>query len=117
LPTLNAFSIPNFPNFRLGKIDKAVCETPVSVEESEQLSDFVLYPNPASNELFFQYQSKSGTFEAQIFDVSGRLLMTHTFGNQNNATLNISTLKQGFYIINILERNQIIATKRFVKID
>jgi hypothetical protein len=76
-----------------------------------------VYPNPASNELFLQYQSKSETFEAQIFDVSGRLLMTTTFNNQNTATLNISILKQGFYIVNIVENNQITATKRFVKID
>lgn len=60
LPTHNAFSLPNFPNYRLGPLEGSPCDT-LSLTSTtpvpEQEFDFQIYPNPASD---FIYLSREG---------------------------------------------------------
>jgi hypothetical protein len=58
-------------------------------------SKLEVYPNPASNQLFIQ--SDEQHLNIQISDISGRVLLTKRFDNQ--ATLDISSLKQGLYFL------------------
>ncbi|MEM1327262.1 MAG: hypothetical protein AAGI23_14970, partial [Bacteroidota bacterium] len=55
LPTFNGFSIPNYPNYRLGKWENSPCDTlpdvMVSVVEEVVTTDFNFFPNPTSGYL------------------------------------------------------------------
>jgi len=64
----------------------------LSINESEQTSetDFVLFPNPAHDSVFF---SKPGNYS--LFDVLGRFIKTE----ENVASISIRGLKTGTYII------------------
>lgn len=65
-----------------------------SVDEVEAFAK--IYPNPAND--FITIQTITNTnFDYQIFDVAGRVVQS---GKSNNS-INISTLKSGFYFINL----------------
>jgi ELWxxDGT repeat protein len=55
-----------------------------------------MYPNPASNTIHFT--NSLGKLSYKIYDVLGNMITNGTI-DQNNATINISSLKTGMYII------------------
>ena len=77
----------------------AVVQTPCSllgISQNEALSEFVLYPNPVSNELHLK--GNELILKAEIFDLNGRLLQTSTLENNQ---LNVSHLKTGNYFVKV----------------
>ncbi|MEN0050030.1 MAG: hypothetical protein AAF806_23405, partial [Bacteroidota bacterium] len=56
LPTLNAFSIPNHPNYRLGTWEGSPCDTlsPISSTEQVAYNEMNFFPNPSTG--FFQLE-------------------------------------------------------------
>ncbi|MEY8761054.1 DUF7619 domain-containing protein [Chryseobacterium tongliaoense] len=68
-----------------------------------------IYPNPAKDELSFQ--SKSEILKADIYDASGRIIMTA--GVKNNS-IQVSGLTKGNYIIKLFTKDEII-TQKFIK--
>jgi hypothetical protein len=81
-------------------------------------NDITIYPNPVSQQLQIAckdaYNRKLGI---QIYDISGHLLLSQTLDSQDLNTLDVSYLKNGFYLFHILENSNLISTQRFVKID
>jgi Secretion system C-terminal sorting domain len=80
-------------------------------------SKALVFPNPVINELNVQYQGKGNSLIAEIYDISGKLILTQVLANQNQNTLNVAEFKNGFYIINLIEDDKMVATERFVKIN
>ncbi len=58
---------------------------------------YSIYPNPASNELVIKNLTGNNTIS--IVDASGRVVMTRKDVSIGLATINISTLKSGFYSV------------------
>ncbi|WP_261387600.1 T9SS type A sorting domain-containing protein [Chitinophaga pinensis] len=72
---------------------------------------FLLYPNPAAGELKFQADEDLSGARIQIFDLSGRLVMTaRNLANR----LDISGLHAGVYTI-VFNSNGNMITRQFVK--
>lgn len=73
IPTFNFNTLPNHPNYFLGKIPGSPCDTIVGVGmEEQQVLTVKAYPNPSTGNfnLSFPVQSESGMME--IYNVNGK---------------------------------------------
>lgn len=62
-----------------------------------------VYPNPASDQLFIDLpHTKAGSMTVSILTVDGKEIERSSFDNTNGERLNISSLKPGFYILNVV---------------
>lgn len=78
--------------------------------------NIVVYPNPATNNLFVQLQ-EIGTFEVTITDVSGKVVLQNTITtNSKNTiqTLDLSNLNNGVYFTTVKQNNEKQKTVKIV---
>ena len=98
LPTLNAFSTPNFPNFRLGVWKGSPCDTLKSIDVNEIYKDNVfIYPNPAHNELNIKFLGGDEGLKAECYDLQGHMIYQCHF--QNQANINTTNWQRGLCAI------------------
>ncbi|MGB3948247.1 MAG: T9SS type A sorting domain-containing protein [Bacteroidia bacterium] len=79
---------------------------------AKQNSDFVIYPNPASDELFIGNSNPSVQINYSVMDVSGRTVLNGNIAAYN--AVNIATLAEGVYFIRLIEGNS-VTTIKFIK--
>jgi hypothetical protein len=73
----------------------------VGIEDSEP-GEEIVYPNPVFNNLFIRRIGNSASTEVSLTDPSGRLIIRKTFTEGSDILeLDLSGLKNGFYILNI----------------
>lgn len=65
-----------------------------------------VFPNPATTQITIS----GDVNRIELFDITGKCLM-----NTNNATLDISNLAAGLYMIRIIDNNNNISTQKVVK--
>ena len=77
LASLNFFSLPNFPNYRLGAAAEP-CDSIVDVIESVTVADqLYVYPNPASGFLKFQLEIPATEYlQLEFFSARGQKIQT-----------------------------------------
>ncbi len=90
-----------------------------SVDEvlEENIVSATVYPNPTSSYIHFKIDSKVNKEEAftvQIFDSSGRLVMSE-ITHRNNAPLNVQNLPSGVYIYRLKSRGSEMINGQFIK--
>lgn len=95
----NAF-VDEFPNegivYRFQKTTTRIAEQPKV--KSLYLE---VYPNPATDRLSIDLQS-SDPFQAQVYDLSGRILENKVFTRGEQQDLDIRSLAKGFYLLRVL---------------
>lgn len=73
--------------------------------EESKVSNFSMYPNPASDVLNLAFEAPGGTNNrVQVTDLSGRLLLNHVFGaaaGAHNLQLDVRNLPNGVYVLSI----------------
>jgi hypothetical protein len=69
----------------------------VGIEKTNLLTSFSIYPNPATNSLYFAI--KSSIVMVEVFDLNGKLLLTKKLKNNE---LDISSLSKGLYFIKVI---------------
>jgi len=75
----------------------------VSIEKPElQINDIGMYPNPASDVLFFN--NLSSDYEVSIYNVTGSLLEKFNI-NDSNTSVNIEELNAGLYFVQFVNNN------------
>lgn len=77
-------------------------------EINASLKDLKIYPNPVSDELTIESNSK--VLKVEIYDISGKKMLVKLMKNK----INVSTLSKGNYIIHI-ETDDGITTEKFTK--
>ncbi len=88
-----------------------ITRTPVS-----QSDDYLLYPNPVSNDLFIQFDiEKKGIFH--ISDMTGKVLISNKFEQQRNISINVVSLYSGVYICTYVDMEGRQISKKFVKVE
>ena len=102
LPTYNAFTMPYFPNFRLGS------EIPDATSNITYLQ-FILSPNPANTEIYIQ--SAQSISRVEIFDVQGMLMIS-----THDVNVDVSQLVNGVYIVKVWSEDGRIGTSKFIKV-
>ena len=77
----------------------------INKADADKLSP--IYPNPATNSITISYDSKADVSgEIRVYDISSSLKMvskTSLKKGRNNASLNVSSLANGTYIINVVD--------------
>lgn len=84
----------------------------------ERLSNqFSVYPNPAVSEIVLElsgYAFPAGGLNYQITDMTGRRILENSFSTQRTS-IDIQSLNQGMYILNIYDGKTRIGTEQIVK--
>ena len=80
----------------------------ISVENSKSIENIKMYPNPATDVLFFSNQSLD--YDVSIYDVTGSLVQRALINNSNNS-ISIKALKPGMYYV------QMVNSKTFESIS
>lgn len=93
--------------------------TPLGLDQTAPMgNNFELFPNPANHLLQVVYTlSKTTTFQANIYDSQGRMVLVNKFVDQlgeNHVNFNIEGLANGMYILK-LETPDGVISKKFVK--
>ena len=87
------------------------CDT-LGVNDNELASDFILSPNPTKNVLNISTGIQLENAFFNIYDISGRRVMTNSLNNSK--TIDVTQLTAGNYIISIVSDN-IIRNQKFIK--
>ncbi len=84
------YGIPNFESvFNL-----------LNIEETEDILEVVVYPNPSENEIKFKFPNQVTEMELVVYNVLGKRLSSETI-TKINPTKDISNLAQGLYFIQL----------------
>jgi hypothetical protein len=69
----------------------------VGIKEMNNLNNIQVYPNPCNNKLTIETNSNLNKINYQVYNLSGKLIMTDTF--ENNNTINTTLLNNEIYYI------------------
>ena len=98
LPTLNKFSLPNFPNYRLGALPGSPCDTLTAVNEvgANNNVQFKIYPNPASASVTVEYLG-TASFDIVLYDITGSMIRAQRYVGNGAVTVQTTDLPSGVY--------------------
>ncbi len=114
LPYVNKESVPLYMNYSLGALKDSPCDSlglSTAVKHVEKEEKFILYPNPAQNQLKIKSEKLMKSYT--IYSISGVKLQSDVMVRDE---VDISTLPEGTYIIKIEFKDGSRAAEKFVKI-
>ena len=85
----------------------------VLASESFELNNITVYPNPSNGLVTISYGNFEPT-QIEVYDISGKLILTKENLNVSETSLDLSSASQGIYFIKISSNNQNIV-KRIIK--
>jgi hypothetical protein len=116
LPTYNAGTIPNYPNYRLGKLDGSVCDTLTGSPPAPQRGDLaLLYPNPTSNSVTVKVQQDELLKNVSLYNLIGEKVMEQDVSSfVSELNINVAALLKGIYLVKV-KTNKGVVYKKLVK--
>ena len=91
----------------------------VGVKDAPSLSETMVFPNPASQQISFKFNSESSNVKATILDINGALVKSLAQGavapGENVISFDIQSLAAGVYFIHVEDENDLIFTEKFVR--
>ncbi len=81
-----------------------------SVNEISETS-LSIYPNPAANSAVINFSDIKNALELNVFDITGKKVLSQNVKGQNQITVNISNLSTGLYNLIINTDNSSLSTK------
>ncbi len=114
LPTENAFTLPNFPNFFLDADSGSICDSLQSIVSfTSDEKKCIVFPNPCNRVLYVSNIPEN--YSVHLFNPFGEKIEAEKkFIQGHYIEVNTSSLISGVYIIEIKGPNGRI-TKRFIK--
>jgi hypothetical protein len=92
---------------------------PLCISASDEIAEgttVVIAPNPATTSLRVVCQQKSTQLESvQIFDISGKILVTAQQINGNNHDIDVASFTSGFYFLQLFYSNGKTSCHKWVK--
>ena len=115
LPSLNAFTMPNFPNYYLGAEVGSVCDSlGVGIHEVKSEMEFNIYPNPAVEKVNFHYSKLTSNAILLIYNLTGEVVSTYLLKrNESEITIDLSHFAEGVYTCKLTDGNN-FEVKRMV---
>ena len=95
----------------LGGVFSIYSDFPNAIETASSIGSLILYPNPASANVFIRTDS-ADDLNYEIISIDGKVVSTGV-GKSNNG-IDISNLSNGVYVMRVL-RDEDVAVLRFVK--
>jgi hypothetical protein len=109
LPTYNLFSLPNFPNYRLGPLPDSACDTTSAIAEPFITRPSVsVFPNPATDQLTLEFEENiESEHELTVYSVTGQRQASYKLPEgQSSFTLDISRVSSGMYFYKISHKGR-----------
>jgi|JI10StandDraft_1071094.scaffolds.fasta_scaffold20825_4 hypothetical protein len=103
--------------FVLVKLDKWGCDTVdcqlVGINELNKNDfEFLVYPNPANDNLTISCNNNVSMEYYEIIDVSGKIIAAEKISS-TNFSVNMQHIKQGIYALRLFDKNKNASVKRF----
>jgi hypothetical protein len=94
----------------------AVLQTDVGMEELMSGGGFFVFPNPATNELVVRSSEFGDEMEIEIYDIFGQrvFLQPQTSNLKPQTTINVSSLPNGIYFIQIKNNEKTFSQKLMI---
>lgn len=70
--------------------------------KSEKVSSINVYPNPTSDNIYFDLTEKQGEARVLISDLSGRAIIDTKIELSSTKNIDVQSLNKGYYIINLI---------------
>jgi Secretion system C-terminal sorting domain len=118
LPTLNFVSIPNLPNFELGKLEGVVCDSIVTeLDVSPRASErYKLYPNPSDGNFSISTPNSIKGAIFYLYDLWGQLVFQQKL-EENQTGVEIESLPPSTYFYYIKKDKKTIQQGKIVLIN
>jgi len=81
-------------------------------KDSQEISEFKLYPNPAFDNTVYITTKDNATKDITIYNVFGKVVLTDRITAK---ALNIASLTPGIYLVQVIENKKSITRKLVVK--
>ena len=110
----NTNTMPNFPNFRLGRMEGSACDTVYTrVNDLAQSLAVRIYPNPSDGT--FQLLSPiTGRTHLKLFDITGRMVWSKMVEG-SEAYFTTTNVPSGCYFLDVRDsQNSLLAIKRLI---
>ncbi len=105
LPCKNGYSLPNLPNFRLGRLVGSSCDSlATAIAEVEQMKELRVYPNPASDELTIELPPnlQNSKLTLRLHNQLGQTVHSQAWREESNTqTISVASLPSGFYVVSV----------------
>lgn len=85
---------------------------PLSTKENN-VDSIAIYPVPAKHTLNVDLGNVEFT-TALIYSVDGKLVKTVNINSSNSTSLDVSSLAKGMYVLKILNKGEVVGSKRFI---
>jgi len=96
-------------------LHKVTLNAPTEVYAGNYAPSIKWYPNPAQDELHISFrQNLTSMVHYSIADMSGREILTRNLLPADVQTISIETLKNGYYVLNIISDGNILVSDRFI---
>lgn len=118
MPTYNEYSMPNFPNFRLGKLVESPCDTLiVSVTNPQKrINTIEAYPNPASEIISVSFDIKNNNYPMTLDVFNGlsiKVAEIKISPFQGLVNLDVSGFAPGIYYSVLKNGKQVVGRCKF----
>ena len=115
LPTYNKFSLPNFPNYRLGALSGSICDSlTTAISTTAGSNDILLYPNPANDFIIFDGDNEEGNYTFILNNLIGQEIYQKEVFIDNETLINLPELPVGTYIYNLVLDGKIEKTGKLI---
>jgi hypothetical protein len=109
-------STANCSNMAMITVSVSTC---AGIQQVTNAGAYAIYPNPTSGKLTIEYQTSSATvIYAEVHDASGKLVMKQQLNyntSDKEQTINISSLANGLYFIQLTNSENGTETVRIIK--
>ena len=95
--------------------DQAIYGNNILSNEDIEISEFSIYPNPVKNVLFLSSPVDTESLKTKIFNIEGKLLSAQNLELEKQVSIDISTLSNGIYFLNIEDGKGNSEMKKFLK--
>ena len=96
-----------------GNMNGTVTVTSTAGISENNLLSFEMYPNPVSDKLNIQLPTGTEKAEVDVFDYTGRLILSKTISS-NNTAIDVQKISKGIYVIRVATNSK-IGVQRFLK--
>lgn len=87
-----------------GSVIYKIVDTSLTISEFEK-AGFSMAPNPAKNTFSIKSTSNLQANTVEVFDLTGKLLLSQSLNNSTENTVGIENLSSGMYIVSIVASN------------
>jgi hypothetical protein len=116
LNCLNTGTVPNHPNYYLGRKIGSPCDSLTSIQEVEHNFHFKIFPDPSNGNFNISYllpQNKEGNLE--ILDVTGKILYQQKLPMWSTLqNISLPKIANGVYLVKIKSGESLVSKKLIV---